>query len=221
MIDQLAAASTAQADQARSDRDQQMLADDFDAFLQLLTTQLRNQDPTDPLDTNEFTNQLVQFSGIEQQIQTNSYMESLIQSTEAQAVNAVVGYLGAIVQANGTTTGLVNGTASWTFDSPVAAENSTVTVLDENGKEVFSGLYSIPAGESVFSWDGLDSDGEQLEDGTYTIRVAGNTANGDPVSVQTGIVGRVSSIEFQNGQPVLKLGDIEVQLSAIKTVAAG
>ncbi|MGD1886116.1 MAG: flagellar hook assembly protein FlgD [Cohaesibacteraceae bacterium] len=221
MIDQLAAASTAQADQARSDRDQQMLADDFDAFLQLLTTQLRNQDPTDPLDTNEFTNQLVQFSGIEQQIQTNSYMESLIQSTEAQAVNAVVGYLGAIVQANGTTTGLVNGTASWTFDSPVAAENSTVTVLDENGKEVFSGLYSIPAGESVFSWDGLDSDGEQLEDGTYTIRVAGNTANGDPDSVQTGIVGRVSSIEFQNGQPVLKLGDIEVQLSAIKTVAAG
>lgn len=221
MLDQLAAASQSQAGQARADRDQQMLADDFDTFLQLLTTQLRNQDPTDPLDTNEFTNQLVQFSGIEQQIQTNSYLESLIQSTEAQAVNAVVGYLGSIVQANGTTTGMVDGQAHWTLDSPLAAESSTVTILDENGKEVFNGLYSIPAGESVFSWDGKTSDGETLEEGTYTIRVAGNTANGDAVTVQTGIVGRVTSVDFSGSEPVLKLGDIDVRLDAIKTVTNG
>lgn len=221
MLDQLASASQAQANQARSDRDQQMLADDFDTFLQLLTTQLKNQDPTDPLDTNEFTQQLVQFSGIEQQIQTNSYMESLIKSTEAQAVNAVVGYLNSIVEASGTTTSMVDGKAHWTLDSPLAAENSTVTILDENGKEVFSGRYAVPAGESVYTWDGRTNDGQTLNSGTYTLRIAGNTANDDAVTIQTGIVGRVSSIDFSGDQPVLKIGDIEVQMNAIKSVTAG
>jgi flagellar basal-body rod modification protein FlgD len=78
-----------------------MLADDFDTFLQLLTTQLRNQDPLEPMDTNQFTQQLVQFSGVEQQIQTNSYLENLITSTEAQSVNAAVNYLGSTVTVAG------------------------------------------------------------------------------------------------------------------------
>ncbi len=217
-LDQLAALSQTQVDLANSQRDEQMLADDFDTFLQLLTTQLRNQDPLEPMDTNQFTQQLVQFSGVEQQIRTNSYLESLITSTEAQAVNAVVGYLGSTVTANGVATNLQNGQASWQLSAPFAGESSSITISDANGREVYSQPYSVPAGQSTFTWDGRMSNGQTAPEGIYRILVQGQTAGGDPVSVDTSITGQVTSVDVSGSEPVLRIGDVEVSLAAVQRV---
>lgn len=219
-LDQLATTSAANAQAAKSAADTQMLADDFDTFLQLLTTQLRNQDPLEPMDTNQFTQQLVQFSGVEQQIRSNSYLETLIASTKAQAVNAVVGYLGSTVKAQGTTTNLTDGGASWHLTSPVSAEGSTLSISDQNGREVFSRPYAVSAGESLFTWDGRMSNNQMAPDGMYSLLVRGNTANGDPVDINTAISGKVTGIDVTGDQPVLRLGEVEVNMSAVQSVTA-
>ena len=219
-LDQLASLSATQVDLANSQRDTQMLADDFDTFLQLLTTQLRNQDPLEPMDTNEFTNQLVQFSGIEQQIQTNTYLETLITSSQAQAVNAVVGYLGTNVTAEGVATNLADGSASWTLQSNIAAGASTIRISDENGREVFSAPHALAAGKSSYTWDGRTSTGQPAPEGLYRIQVQGSTTNGDPVDVDTAISGKVTSVDVTGGEPVLYIEDVQVRLSSIQRVDA-
>lgn len=219
-LEQLANTSAAQASEASAARSNAALADDFDTFLQLLTTQLQNQDPLEPLNTNEFTSQLVQFSSVEQQIQTNDYLESLITSTEAQAVNAVMNYLGATVTAEGVTNNLVNGSAEWTIRADRPAEASRLTIFDVNGREVFNQTLAFEAGETRFTWDGSTNSGQQAADGIYQIRVEGFNASGDIVDINTAISGRVTGVDVTGSQPLLKLGSVEVQLASILGVEA-
>jgi flagellar basal-body rod modification protein FlgD len=219
-LDQLASASQAAAQQANAQRDQQMLADDFDTFLQLLTTQLRNQDPLEPMDTNQFTQQLVQFSGVEQQIQTNSYLENLITSTEAQSVNAAVSYLGSTVTVAGVSTTLDSGQASWELVAGVAAPDSTVTIFDVNGTEVFTTKHAVDRGESTFTWDGKTNDGTDAPDGVYSIRVVGNTSDGQAVNVYAAVTGKVTGVDFTGSEPVLQIGQVRANLSSVMEIQA-
>ncbi|MEM6712701.1 MAG: flagellar hook capping FlgD N-terminal domain-containing protein [Pseudomonadota bacterium] len=214
-LENVSAASTAQAEQAASQRDQQLLAEDLDTFLTLLTTQLQNQDPLEPLDTNQFTQQLVQFSGVEQQIQTNSYLEDLITSTEAQAVNAAVSYIGNTVRANGTVAPLQNGTATWDLSADIGAPASTISVINDAGQVVYSSPHSVERGESTFVWDGRSNGGAQQPDGTYSIRVEGATSDGTNVPVTTSIRGEVTGVDLTNNEPVLLINDIRVNLSSV------
>lgn len=217
-LESLAAASQSQANSSSATRSGQKLADDFDSFLQLLTTQLRNQDPLEPMDANEFTNQLVQFSSVEQQIQTNSYMETLITSTQAQSVNAAVNYLGSTVRAAGTTTALSGGSASWDLSASSAASDSTITILDSNNREVFSTRHDLARGTSTFTWDGTTSSGTTAPDGVYSIRVVGNTSDGRTVPVTTAVEGQVTGVDFTGNEPVLQLGDVRVNLSSVQQI---
>ncbi|MBO6676548.1 MAG: flagellar hook assembly protein FlgD [Rhizobiales bacterium] len=219
-LDQLAAASQASVQQANAQRDQQMLADDFDTFLQLLTTQLRNQDPLEPMDTNQFTQQLVQFSGVEQQIQTNSYLENLITSTEAQSVNAAVNYLGSTVTVAGVSTTLDSGQASWELVSGVAAPDSTISIYDVNGNEIFTTKHAVDRGESTFTWDGKTNDGTDAPDGVYSIRVVGNTSDGQAVNVYAAVTGKVTGVDFTGSEPVLQIGDVRANLSSVMEIQA-
>src|SRR3954467_818697 len=112
--------------------DRTTIADNFDTFLQLLTTQLKNQNPLDPLDTNQFTQQLVQFSSVEQQLKTNDFLSSLV-TANANTVNSnAVGYIGKTVAASGVRSELANGKAEWNFSLPEAA-NVTVSIKDASG----------------------------------------------------------------------------------------
>src|SRR5579863_8684834 len=94
------------------------IAGNFDTFLTLLTTQLQNQNPLDPLDTNQFTSQLVQFSSVEQELKTNDYLSSLVQSTQNSQASAAVSYIGKTVTSTGVDSDLVNGQATWSFNLP-------------------------------------------------------------------------------------------------------
>src|ERR1700745_1994530 len=93
----------------------QQLSGNFQTFLTLLTTQLKNQDPLSPMDSNQFTQQLVQFSQVEQQINSNKNLEDLIALTKSQSATNAVSYLGKTLTLTDGTAALQNGTANWTY----------------------------------------------------------------------------------------------------------
>jgi flagellar basal-body rod modification protein FlgD len=193
------------------------IAGNFDTFLSLLTTQLQNQDPLDPLDTNEFTSQLVQFSSVEQQLQTNSYLQNLVQSTQNSQNNAAVSYIGKQVTSSGVDSTLSNGQASWTFNLPQAA-NLTVTIKDANGNQVYSETGQGAAGAGQFNWDGVGTDGTTEPNGTYSIAITATDANGQIVDADTQQSGVVTGVDLSGSQPNLLIGTQVIQMSDVTSV---
>lgn len=198
----------------------QSIAQNFDTFLQLLTTQLRNQNPLDPLDTNQFTQQLVQFTGVEQQLKTNEFLEAMMTSTQTANNSQAVSYVGKIVTASGSKSELVNGTATWHFAVEKKAD-ITATVRDANGNVVYTKSGTVNEGESVFTWDGIGNDGKRRPDGSYTVSIeARDTATGKLIGVATEMTGEVTGVDFTGTEPVLIVGGARVNLSAILSVRA-
>ena len=195
------------------------MADNFDTFLQLLTTQLKNQNPLDPLDTNAFTQQLVQFSGVEQQLKTNEFLEAMVLSTQTANSAQAVGYVGKVVTASGAKTEMVDSAAVWHFAVDEAAD-ITATVRDVNGNVVFSKTGSVNKGESVFTWDGKGTDGKQRPDGSYSVTIEARNKEGKLVSVATEMTGEVTGVDFSGSEPVLIVGNARVNLSAVLSVRA-
>ena len=195
------------------------LAQNYETFLHLLTTQLKNQDPLDPLDTNQFTQQLVEFSSVEQQLQSNSYLQTLVQSTQNSQNNAAVSYIGKTVTATGVDSDLKNGQATWTFNLPSAA-NVTVTIKDANGNQVYTENGSLSAGQGQFNWDGTGSDGTQQPDGTYSISITAKDANGNYVDASTQTTGVVTAVDLSGTIPNLMVGSQVIKMSDITSVAA-
>ena len=193
------------------------LADNFDTFLKILTTQLRNQNPLDPLDTNQFTQQLVQFSGVEQQLQTNQYLQAMMTSTQTASSAQAVSYIGKVVTAEGSRTELVNGEAVWHFATDKAA-SITATVRDKDGNTVFVKTGKVAQGESVFSWDGIGSDGRKKPDGSYSVTIEGRDSDGKLVNVATQMTGEVTGVDFSGSEPVLVVGGARVNLSSVMSV---
>ena len=193
------------------------IANNFDQFLTLLTTQLRNQNPLDPLDTNQFTQQLVQFSGVEQQLKTNDFLEAMMLSTQNANNSQAVSYIGKMVTASGVRSELVDGAATWHFAVDKDA-NITATVRDASGNTVFTKTGTVQKGESVFNWDGVGTDGKQKPDGTYSVQVEARDADGNLISVATEMTGEVTGIDFSGSEPVLIVGGARVNLSSVQSV---
>ena len=93
----------------------QEIAGNFQQFLTLLTTQLKNQNPMDPLDTNQFTQQLVQYAGVEQQLKSNDRLDSILNNAKASSAAAATGFIGQSVTADGRVANLKDGSAVWTL----------------------------------------------------------------------------------------------------------
>jgi len=204
---------------AASDRNQ--LVGSFDTFLQLLTTQLKNQTPTDPLDVNEFTQQLVQYSTVEQQIQSNDHLEGILASMSAANVASLVGYLGNEVAASGDVTQLQNGQATWAYDAPTAASEAVVRIADSNGNVIYTELTSFPSGEGTFTWDGRNDAGQLMSPGFYSISINAQNS-GSPVVVSTNSVeGEVTAVDTSGSQPALTIDGVTVPLSAVSSIKSG
>ena len=197
----------------------QGIADNFDTFLQLLTTQLRNQNPLDPLDTNQFTQQLVQFSSVEQQLKTNDFLSAMVQANANNSNSGVVSYIGKTVTAAGVRSELAAGKAEWNFSLPDAAMVN-VTIKDGNGNVVYTEEGNLQAGDGIFAWDGTGSDGVKKPDGTYSITMTGVNAEGKSVAISTQMSGVVTGIDFTGTEPVLLIGSSRVNLSGVTAVKA-
>lgn len=196
----------------------QSIADNFDTFLSILTTQLKNQNPLDPLDTNQFTAQLVQFTGVEQQLKTNEFLESLLLNTQNSFRADAVSYIGKQVTASGETAELKDGGATWAYKADANVPNATVTIKDSAGTVVYTETGSLNAGPGNFMWDGMGTDGNKKPDGVYTIEIKGTNLAGNTVKVSTSSVGIVTAVDFSGSEPMLTVGKNKVALSDVTDI---
>lgn len=181
------------------------LADNFDNFLVLLTTQLKNQDPTAPMDTNDFTSQLVSFTGVEQAVNTNSNLEKLISLTKTNQTNDAVGYLGKTVEVEGSAGSLTNGKAEFFYNIEEDADYTSILITDQDGRLVKSIDGNTKAGKSSLAWDGKSESGRQMPDGMYNILVKAVDAQGNEIKTSTTVTSTVNGVTIKDGSPMLTL----------------
>jgi flagellar basal-body rod modification protein FlgD len=194
------------------------LAGNFDEFLQLLTTQLQNQNPLDPLDTNQFTSQLVQFSSVEQQINMNTQLSTLISLQQTAQSTSALGFVGQTVTVSGATATLANNQASWSYSSPSPA-NATFTIANSTGQTVYSTSQTVQAGTNTFNWNGLDSNGNSLPPGNYTMSISALSSSGASVAVATQVQGVVSSVDLTQNPPVLSVNGQNYTINQIQKIS--
>ncbi|MEK9724001.1 MAG: flagellar hook assembly protein FlgD [Rhodospirillaceae bacterium] len=183
------------------------LEDDLNRFLNILVTQLQNQDPLDPLDANEFTSQLVQFASVEQQIYQNSNLEKLLNLQETSQISQMVDFIGNKVEFFGQTLPMENGVAEFSYVMPAGVKEATVNIANSNGINVFFSDADTNQGKHTIKWDGIDKNGQQLADGEYTVLVSGKDAKGNLVQVEHLMTGTVNGAGVDNGIVKLFIGD--------------
>ncbi|HWX63495.1 flagellar hook assembly protein FlgD [Bradyrhizobium sp.] len=194
------------------------LAGNFQTFLTLLTTQLQNQNPLDPLDTNQFTQQLVQFASVEQQLKTNDELSSLVSLQQTTQATQALGFVGHTAVVNGTTASLSNSQATWDLNIP-SNGNLTVTIANANGQNVFSKTYSVTAGNNQpFAWNGKGTDGTQWQDGQYTLTATATDSSGNSQAITTSIQGVVSSVDLTQTPPLLTIDGQSFTVNQIQRI---
>lgn len=206
-----------QAQQAAQTSQQRVtLAEDFTQFLTLLTTQLQNQDPLSPLDSNEFTNQLVQFSQVEQGINTNAKLDDLLNLQLGNAATSALGYVGLDVQYVSAEVALEQGQPTpIRYSLEGNATVSKINIFDEAGQLVFSGDAEKGVGAHVFDWNGRDLLNNELPTGTYVVRIDSLDANEDTVDTTTVVQSRVRGVEQQDGIVYALVGERAVPINDI------
>ncbi len=214
----LPTSTTPGSTQSNSSSSLSKLSGNLDNFLKILTAQLQHQDPLSPMDTHEFTNQLVQFASVEQQIQGNRNLESLISLQETNNMVGAVSYIGKEVEVTGQTTTLEDGSAKFIYTLPKDATASILAVYDENGTQVLFKPAEKGAGRHEFIWDGKDTKGKTMPDGKYTIQVvAVNDAN-EAITPTYSITGTVSGVGIDKGEATLNLDGMDVPLANVVRV---
>ena len=202
---------------AAATADTKSIAGNFTQFLTLLTTQLKNQNPLDPLDTNQFTQQLVQFAQVEQQLKSNTQLETLVALQKTAQSTQALGYVGQVVAIDGQTSLLTDNGAGWSFNSPKPA-SATINIINSAGATVFTGTYSLDAGIQNFVWDGRNNSGVKQPNGDYKLAITAKDASGQAVAVSTEVQGVVDSVDMTKSPPVLSVNNTEYALDKIKRV---
>jgi flagellar basal-body rod modification protein FlgD len=192
---------------------QKSLSGNFETFLTLLTTQLKNQDPLSPMDSNQFTQQLVQFSQVEQQINSNKNLESLIALTKSQSATSAVSYLGKTLTITDGTAALQNGSANWTYSLPNDAAITKLVVTDSRGRGIYATTGETTLGPHEFIWDGKDSSGAPVPPGTYKLIVAASAADGSSMTGSVVSHGTISEVDLSGSEPSLMIGSLAIPLS--------
>ena len=193
------------------------IASNFTTFLQLLTTQLKNQNPLDPLDTNQFTQQLVQFAQVEQQMKSNDQLASLVSLEKSAQATTALAYVGATVVVDGSTAQLNNGTANWSFNVSKPS-NATITIKDSTGQTAYTGTFAVNPGTQNFTWDGRGNNGQIWPNGNYTISAVASDASNQPVGISTEVQAVVDSVDLTQDPPQLSINGQNYTLDKIKRI---
>lgn len=194
------------------------LDNNYELFLSILTTQIQNQDPLDPMDSSKYTEQLVQYSSVEQQIKTNDQLGGMLQIMAASTASSYVSYLGTSVVASGATTQLQSGEANWTYNAEEGGE-ALVEIRNSMGAVVYQGKETLSQGKNSYTWDGRTSAGSTAPDGQYSIDLVQVDDKGQPVrQVQTEVKGVVEGVEFTGSGALLTVGGAKIPASAVISV---
>ena len=197
------------------------LAENFETFLTLLTAQLKNQDPLSPLDGNQFTQQLVQMSSVEQQLLTNDLLKSLVASAGGRGdLGDPVDMIGKVVTAESGEAGLTPDGAAWIYELPKGAVKATLEVKTAAGQVIWSGPppQLTTGARYEFVWDGTKTGGGTAAEGTYTLTVKAEDAEGRAMVGKTFVEGLVTGVELFNGSALLSLGKSQVWLDKVNAV---
>ena len=195
------------------------ISDDFDMFLTLLTTQLQNQDPLDPMDNSEMTNQLVNFANVEQQIQQNSNLESLIALQEAGTSSAAVAYIGKDIQIEGNTMVFSGSPITFGYGPDGTATDLSINILDADGNLITTVVGETSAQRHTYTWDGTDDEGNTVPNGTYQFLIGAFDDAGESVLVpDTDITGHVTGTASDDSGTYVLMDDVAVLLGDIISV---
>lgn len=195
------------------------LADNFYTFLQLLTTQLQHQDPLSPMETAEFTNQLTQFSQVEQAIKTNTQLETLISLNQTSQALSALNYLGRTVEATGDATNLSGGEAMILYSLPPGTAAAILTIRGGGGGPVCAITAETGDGRHEFMWDGTNDQGTLVPDGAYQVSVSALDGDGNVIpGALTGLAGIVDEVITESAPAVLMVGDVPIEIGDIVAI---
>lgn len=213
----ISGASSSAAAQTSTGVDNAMIANNFQTFLQLLTTQLKNQNPLDPLDTNQFTQQLVQFAQVEQQMKSNDQLASLVAIEKSAQSTTALAYVGSTVVVDGSTSALTSTGATWRFNVSKPA-TATVTIKDSTGQTAYSGSFAVNPGSQNFTWDGRGNDGRVWPAGSYTLTASAVDASRQSVGISTEVQAVVDSVDLTQDPPLLSINGKDYTMDKIKRI---
>jgi flagellar basal-body rod modification protein FlgD len=189
-------------------------------FLNLLVSELQNQDPLDPTSTTDFINQMSQYANFDQEQTLNTNLGTLLTSFNSLLTMNSVNYLGHNVIAKGNTGILQNGQAAFGYNLSGAASNVSLSIEDSSGNVVWTGTGSGAQGPNAIVWDGKSNNGTQLPDGNYTLNVTATDANGNSVYNFSTFTGTVDGVDSSSGTTMLNVGGVPVSIANIVGVVS-
>jgi len=195
------------------------LAQNLDTFLTLLTTQLKYQDPLEPLDSKDFVAQLVSFSQVEQAIGTNTKLDQLLKFETGNRAIGALSYIGKSVEATSSSIGLDSGEAQFSYTLPKAASTARVLITDANGVAVASLPVDTGAGKHTFTWDGKNGQGQPVAGGVYNIVISARDGDDKIIQATTAVISRVTGIETRDDGLYLNLGPLAVPFGQVVSVS--
>lgn len=193
------------------------LSSNFSNFLNLLMTQLKNQNPSSPMDANSFTTELVQFSSVEQQINTNTSLTQLIQLTQAADVTQSSALLGKQVTVQSSEIPLQNGSGTMKFTASTP-EPVSISVQGASGNTLRQVSVSATQGANTWNWNGKDSNGQTVPDGAYAVSVTGGLAGAPATALPFTVVGTATGVTALNNTVNLQLGALSVPFASVASV---
>ncbi|MBT3558130.1 MAG: flagellar hook assembly protein FlgD [Rhodospirillales bacterium] len=218
MFEQVNSAVSSAEELTKSESSKQKLAEDLDQFMNLLVTQLKHQDPLDPMDPNEFTSQLVQFASVEQQIQSNLHLENMLALEQTSLLGTAVGYIGTQVEVIGNEMPLENGQGRSDYELDESVGTTSINVTDSTGKVVFFTGGETTPGKHTFEWDGKDNFDFPVADGIYTVSISALDADGELVDLIQSVTGTVTGVSMENGIATLDLNGAEYLVEDVLAV---
>lgn len=197
-------------------------SDTYNQFLVLLTTQLQNQDPLSPMESDKFTSQLVSFSQVEQNILTNQKLDAMLTQSANNLISQSLGYIGKDVYYRGNTAYYDGETPETKFAFAIDGDSKTskLQITDKDGTVVRT--IAMKPGETTGSiiWDGKDNEGIQVKEGNYTLTLAAFDAANKKLDGYTAIPGHVQGIESIEGILYLALkGDSRIDSTAVLSIS--
>jgi flagellar basal-body rod modification protein FlgD len=205
-------------DGTKSASAQARLQEDLNRFLNLLVTQLKNQDPLDPLDANEFTSQLVQFASVEQQIYQNANLEKLLALQQTSQISSMVDFIGHTAEATGKKVPLENKKAEFTYTLDANSAETLINIKNGSGITVFTGDGETDVGKHTFTWDGVSLGTMPQPEGVYTVSVTAFDPLRNLQDVKQTVYGRVTGSGAEDGKVSLFFGDIKVPMDDVLSV---
>jgi flagellar basal-body rod modification protein FlgD len=216
-----ASISALSANAATSTAQSPKFAGDFNTFLKLLTTQIKNQSPTDPLDTNQMTNQLVQFASVEQQIAMNQNLQRMLALEQASQLTASAPLIGRNVEVEAEQISLQNGVGTLKLPAAGASQTALVTIRGSGDRIIRQETVQLGTAPKTWTWNGRDSGGLTMPNGAYKVSVTGSVAGGRVEALPFTTIGTVTGAERVGGDVKLLLGQLQASFDKLRSVSSG